>query len=157
MNVIPVENSILKWQIWKPKEILMWFLWKFLHSKTKFEDSHQECSWRQKKLQTWHLQKYLFISAKPSHSQECCLCDKLIMKEMKIKTVAHVMWKINQSIMKYITKYKCNYCAKSYTESGNLKRHIKTVHLGQSNYKCDSCGKSFTTSEYLKTYIKTIH
>ena len=78
------------------------------------------------------------------------------MKEVKIKTVAH-MENHSISIMKYITKYKCNYCAKSYTESGNLKRHIKTVHLGQSNYKCDSLGKSFTTSEYLKTYIKTIH
>ena len=30
------------------------------------------------------------------------------------------------SIMKYITKYKCNYCAKSYTESGNLKMHINS-------------------------------
>ena len=84
-----IRNSIVI-NVAKSNQILMWFLWKFLHSKTKFEDSHQECSWRQKKLQMWHLQKYLFISAKPSHSQECCLCDKLLLKKVKIKTVAHV-------------------------------------------------------------------
>ena len=44
-----------------------------------------------------------------------------------------------------------------YTTSGNLKRHIKTIHKGERNYKCDSCGKSLNTSGYLKIHINTVH
>ena len=53
--------------------------------------------------------------------------------------------------------YKCDSCGKSFAQSGNLKIHIKTLHEGQRNFKCDSCGKSFTGSESLKKHIKTLH
>ena len=29
--------------------------------------------------------------------------------------------------------YKCDSCEKSFTQSGSLKRHIKTIHEGQKN------------------------
>ena len=38
--------------------------------------------------------------------------------------------------------FKCNSCVKSFTQAGNLRVHIKTVHEGHtSDYKCDSCDK----------------
>ena len=52
------------------------------------------------------------------------------MKEVKIKTVAH-MENHSISIMKYITKYKynyCDFCGKFFTELGKLKKHIKKIH-----------------------------
>ena len=52
---------------------------------------------------------------------------------------------------------QCKTCGKSFSRSGELKKHIKTIHEGQRNYKCDFCGKSFTTSGHLKRHIKTIH
>ena len=52
---------------------------------------------------------------------------------------------------------KCDYCGKSFTQSGTLKTHIKTLHEGQKNHKCDSCGKSFTQSGNLNKHIKTLH
>ena len=52
--------------------------------------------------------------------------------------------------------FKCVFCEKSYTQSGNLKTHIKTVHEGQRNYKCDLCEKCFTESGTLKIH-KEVH
>ena len=54
-------------------------------------------------------------------------------------------------------KYKCELCAKSFTKSNFLKRHIRTLHEGQRNYKCNSCGKSFTWSGDLNKHMKTLH
>ena len=53
--------------------------------------------------------------------------------------------------------FKCDACQNSFTESGSLKKHTKTIHDGQRNYKCDSCGKFFTQSGHLKNHITTIH
>ena len=40
----------------------MWkILWKILHSKTKFEDSHQECSWKQKEITNVTLTRMLLM------------------------------------------------------------------------------------------------
>ena len=44
---------------------------------------------------------------------------------------------------------------KAFSQSRNLKNHIKTIYEEKCNYKCDSFGKYFTTAGYLK--IKTIH
>ena len=52
---------------------------------------------------------------------------------------------------------KCDSCGKPFTKSGDLKKHIKTIHEGQRNYKCDFCGKSFTQSGRLKRHIKALH
>ena len=53
--------------------------------------------------------------------------------------------------------YKCDSCGKTFTESGNMHKHIRTIHEGQRNYKCDSCGKLFNRTENLKKHIETIH
>ena len=53
--------------------------------------------------------------------------------------------------------YKCDSCGKSFTQLINLKEHIKTIHEGQRNYKCDSCGKCFTQLGSLKRHIRMVH
>ena len=54
-------------------------------------------------------------------------------------------------------QFNCDSCEKSFTQAGNLKVHIKTLHEGQRYYRCDYCGKSSTTSGNLKDHIQTIH
>ena len=39
-------------------------------------------------------------------------------------------------------KFKCNSCGKSFTQAGNLRVHIKTVHECHSDFECDSCDKA---------------
>ena len=36
-------------------------------------------------------------------------------------------------------------------------KHIKTVHKGHKDFKCDSCGKSFTQAGNLGRHIKNVH
>ena len=52
---------------------------------------------------------------------------------------------------------KCEFCKKSFTQAGSLRRHIKTIHKGHKDFKCDTCRKSFTQASILRTHIKTIH
>ena len=52
-------------------------------------------------------------------------------------------------------RYKCKSCSKSFTQLGNLNKHIYTIHKGFKDFKCGSCGKSFSQAEHLK--LSLIH
>ena len=79
----------------------------------------------------------------------CNVCNKIFRKESLLSS--HV--KIHHEGKR---NHKCDSCGKSFTQAGDLKRHMLT-HEGQRNYKCDYCGKSFTRSGNLKRHIKAIH
>ena len=52
---------------------------------------------------------------------------------------------------------KCEYCGKSLSHKGHLKKHIYTVHEGYKDYKCESCNKAFSEASTLKKRIHSIH
>ena len=53
--------------------------------------------------------------------------------------------------------HKCESCDKSFSQAGNLKKHIHTIHKSYKDYNCESCGKSFSQKGNLKTHIHKFH
>eukprot|EP00041_Stephanoeca_diplocostata_P028706 m.828758 g.828758 ORF g.828758 m.828758 type:complete len:479 (-) comp23421_c0_seq10:242-1678(-) len=47
--------------------------------------------------------------------------------------------------------FKCEYCDKCFSQSGNLSRH-RVIHMKIRPFKCEECGKGFTQKSHLKTH-----
>lgn len=64
---------------------------------------------------------------------QCPICGKLV-KGIQMHMLIHTGEK----------RHKCSYCSKSFTQSGQLKRHINS-HLNIRNYKCphNGCERTF--------------
>lgn len=52
--------------------------------------------------------------------------------------------------------YICTLCPKSFTESGNLRRHLSAVHY-QIKHHCEIWGKSVATKCLLKLHVRSVH
>ena len=53
--------------------------------------------------------------------------------------------------------FKCESCGKSFSHAHTLKKHIHTIHEGHKDYKCVPCGNSFSQAHHLKRHIFKIH
>ena len=61
--------------------------------------------------------------------------------------------------MKKIKAYKCEYCAKSFGEKQNLKRHLKSIHENENrkDFSCSVCNKKFYYNSNLKNHTQEFH
>ena len=55
------------------------------------------------------------------------------------------------------SKFKCQFCDKSFQRSTTLKNHERTTHLGIRRFKCDVCGKTFGTKFNMKVHVEKLH
>ena len=56
-----------------------------------------------------------------------------------------------------IKDYKCEECDYRTAHSAQLKLHIKSVHLKIKDYKCEECGAKYSTSSGLKSHVNAKH
>ena len=55
-----------------------------------------------------------------------------------------------------IKEFKCDFCTKSFTQSGNLETHKTKIHnrdFEKDKHKCDICSKTFLFKSGLKSHI----
>ena len=92
-----------------------------------------------------------------SEVDKCYLCELIgdfdEFKDIKEKfDVQHECWKQqqNQDSKKVRTGLQ-----KSFSQSGDLNRHINSVHNGQKDHKCDSCKLKLQNSKiWHKNFVK---
>ena len=62
-----------------------------------------------------------------------------------------------QSVHERISKFRCEYCSKSFSEKGNMKQHISMVHEKKKKFNCDICAKSISSKTYLRKHFEKFH
>jgi uncharacterized Zn-finger protein len=82
-------------------------------------------------------------SLKSNSGTMCQVCGKLV-KGIQMHMLIH----------KGIRKFQCEYCTKSFTQSGQLKRHINS-HLNIRNYSCphEGCDKTFVDPSSVSKHL----
>ena len=52
---------------------------------------------------------------------------------------------------------KCNDCGKTFSQKGDLNRHIRSVHEGKKPFKCNICGTAFPYTHSLNRHLRSVH
>ena len=64
---------------------------------------------------------------------------------------------VNSKRTKYDTTaetYQCEYCAKAFANSANLRQHVDSFHMQTASWECSECKKMFTTKSNLKVHLR---
>jgi len=76
-----------------------------------------------------------------------------------------IPYKINQlkqaqeiSKQKWITKFKCNFCDKTYTDPSGRRRHEKKEHIDKGTlFQCDICPNTYKSKDSMNRHKKLNH
>lgn len=83
---------------------------------------------------------------------ECKECSKMFAYQYELREHMFI-----HSGGQEASRFKCQYCEKSFQRSTTLKNHERTTHLGIKRFKCDICGKMFGTKFNMKVHVEKLH
>ena len=73
----------------------------------------------------------------------------------KIKQIETCFSKLNE---KWDRKFKCNFCAKEYSDISGRRRHEKKEHIDKGVYfECEKCNKKYKSKDSLNRHKKINH
>lgn len=52
-------------------------------------------------------------------------------------------------------QFGCEFCDRRFKRQEHLKRHVRSLHMGEKPFNCTLCGKKFSRSDNLNQHIKT--
>ena len=98
--------------------------------------------------------------AKPEYSEPGISdqWDQAELNNLKVNGVQSLYWDVPKD--SHIKRLYCELCEKTFTQHGNLSRHMKTLHDGMKHsYElcCDKCDKTFTQHGSLSRHKITVH
>ncbi|SCU84732.1 LAFA_0D11672g1_1 [Lachancea sp. 'fantastica'] len=51
--------------------------------------------------------------------------------------------------------FACEFCDRRFKRQEHLKRHVRSLHMGEKPFGCQICGKKFSRSDNLNQHVKT--
>ncbi|KAG5861677.1 hypothetical protein JTB14_002231 [Gonioctena quinquepunctata] len=99
---------------------------------------------KKRKSRASYLKKYNFRVKVPNGPITCKHCLK------SLKNIECYKQHLETHLLLY--RFKCRYCDKSYTSSGNKRIHEKMHKKPNYGFRCNECYKTFTTQEELDTH-----
>ena len=73
----------------------------------------------------WNNLKYHIDATHPDHGEKKHLCDLCGKGFSRFSLKKHI-----EAVHGGLKNFQCNYCEKSFSQLGNLKRHIQSIHEG---------------------------
>ena len=109
--------------------------------------SCEQCDFRTMRLNdlNWHKKSVHHIIK----IYNCEKCDAMLSSSFSLKRHDNAMHKG--------VRYSCDHCNYKATQLGNLKTHIKAVHLKVKNYHCEDCEYRTPLLSTLKRHVNTVH
>lgn len=52
-------------------------------------------------------------------------------------------------------QFACDFCDRRFKRQEHLKRHVRSLHMGEKPFDCQICGKKFSRSDNLNQHVKT--